>query len=112
MRSPAEDLALAVVALRRGEIVAYPTETFYGLGVNALDELALARLRELKGRGEKAFSVLVVGREMLERVCEPPSPRAVALMERYWPGALTLALPARLGVPEALVLEGCVAVRE
>jgi L-threonylcarbamoyladenylate synthase len=111
-RAPAEELARAVVALRRGEIVAYPTETFYGLAVDAADELALARLRELKGRAEKAFSVLVVGSEMLERLCEPPSPRALALMERYWPGALTLALPARPDVPPALVDDGCVAVRE
>ena len=111
-RTPAEELALAVVALRRGEIVAYPTETFYGLAVDARDELALARLRELKGRGEKAFSVLVVGAEMLERLCEPPSARARALIERYWPGALTLALPARPNVPAALVADGCIAVRE
>ncbi|HEY2730172.1 MAG TPA: L-threonylcarbamoyladenylate synthase [Polyangia bacterium] len=111
-RTPAEELAVAVVALRRGEIVAYPTETFYGLAVDARDELALARLRELKGRGEKAFSVLVVGAEMLQLLCEPPSPRARALIERYWPGALTLALPARLNVPAALVADGCVAVRE
>ena len=111
-RAPAEELAVAVVALRRGEIVAYPTETFYGLAVDASDELALARLRELKGRAEKAFSVLVVGAEMLEGLCEPPSEKARALMERYWPGALTLALPARPGVPAALVADGCVAVRE
>jgi L-threonylcarbamoyladenylate synthase len=111
-RAPAEELAVAVVALRRGEIVAYPTETFYGLAVDAFDELALARLRELKGRAEKAFSVLVVGAEMLERLCEPPSPRALSLMERHWPGALTLALPARPDVPAALVADGCVAVRE
>ena len=111
-RSRAEELALAVVALRRGEIVAYPTETSYGLAVDAFDELALARLREVKGRGEKAFSLLVVGAEMLERLCEPPSEKARALMERHWPGALTLALPARPGLPEALVIDGCVAVRE
>jgi L-threonylcarbamoyladenylate synthase len=111
-RTPAEELAVAVVALRRGEIVAYPTETFYGLAVDARDELALARLRELKGRVEKAFSVLVVGAEMLERLCERPSPRARALIERYWPGALTLALPARPNVPAALIVDGCVAVRE
>jgi L-threonylcarbamoyladenylate synthase len=111
-RPPAEELAVAVVALRRGEIVAYPTETFYGLAVDASDELALARLRELKGRAEKAFSVLVVGAEMLAGLVEPPSEKARALMERYWPGALTLALPARAGVPAALVADGCVAVRE
>jgi L-threonylcarbamoyladenylate synthase len=108
----ADEIARAVAALRRGEIVAYPTETFYGLGVDALDEPALARLRALKGRGEKAFSALVVGADMLERLCLPPSPRARALMQRYWPGALTLALPARDGVPEALVADGCIAVRE
>ena len=111
-RSAAEELAVAVVALRRGDIVAYPTETFYGLAVDPFDELALARLRELKGRGEKAFSALVVGAEMLERLCEPPDDKARALMDRYWPGALTLALPARAGVPPALVLDGFVAVRE
>jgi L-threonylcarbamoyladenylate synthase len=111
-RSRAEELAVAVVALRRGEIVAYPTETFYGLAVDAFDELALARLRELKGRGEKAFSVLVVGEEMLDLLCEPPSEKARTLMRRHWPGALTLALPARPGLPEALVIDGCVAVRE
>ncbi|HEX4404565.1 MAG TPA: L-threonylcarbamoyladenylate synthase [Polyangia bacterium] len=111
-RSPAEELALAVVALRRGEVVAYPTETFYGLAVDPFDELALARLRELKGRGDKGISLLVVGVGVLERVCAPPSAKARALMERYWPGALTLALPARPDVPEALVIEGCVAVRE
>jgi len=110
--TPAEELALAVVALRRGEIVAYPTETFYGLAVDPFDELALARLRELKGRGDKGISALVVGAEMLERLCEPPPPKARALMERFWPGALTLALPARAGVPAALVIDGCVAVRE
>ena len=110
--TPAEELALAVVSLRRGEIVAYPTETFYGLAVDAFDELALARLRELKGRAEKAFSVLVVGTEMLAGLVEPPSEKARALMERYWPGALTLALPAKDGVPAALVADGCVAVRE
>jgi L-threonylcarbamoyladenylate synthase len=106
------EIVAAVAALRRGEIVAYPTETFYGLGVDALSEPALERLRALKGRGDKATSVLVVGADMLARLCEPPSPRARELMARHWPGALTLALPARPGVPEALVLDGCVAVRE
>jgi L-threonylcarbamoyladenylate synthase len=112
--SPVDNSAVAeaVAALRRGEIVAYPTETYYGLGVDAFDEDALGRLRALKGRGEKATSALVVGADMLARLCEPPSPLALALMARHWPGPLTLALPARAGVPEALVLDGCVAVRE
>ena len=106
-----EEIVFAVAALRHGEIVGYPTETFYGLAVDALDELALARLRLLKGRSEKAISVLVDGPAMLRRLCTKIPPRASALMLRYWPGPLTIALPARRGVPAALLSEGCVAVR-
>jgi L-threonylcarbamoyladenylate synthase len=106
-----EEIVFAVAALRRGEIVAYPTETFYGLGVDALDELALARLRALKGRDGKAISVLVDGRAMLDSICDSVPPLAVALMQRHWPGALTIALPARRDLPAALVDDGCVAVR-
>ena len=101
-----EEIVFAVAALRRGEIVAYPTETFYGLGVDALDELALARLRALKGRDGKAISVLVDGPAMLDSVCSVVPPLAAALMRRYWPGALTIALPARRGLPGALVDDG------
>jgi L-threonylcarbamoyladenylate synthase len=107
-----EEIVFAVAALRRGEIVAYPTETFYGLGVDALDELALARLRALKGRDGKAISVLVDGPAMLESVCSVVPPVAAALMQRYWPGALTIALPAQSGLPSALVDDGFIAVRQ
>ena len=108
-----EEITFAAEALRRGEVVAYPTETFYGLGVNALDELALARLRHLKGRdANKPISVLVSGPEMLERLCKTLPPLARRLIDAYWPGPLTLALPARKGLPPSLVSDGCVAVRE
>lgn len=103
-----------MAALRRGEVVAYPTETFYGLGVDAFDAAALERLRAVKGegRGEKAVSVLIDGDAMLARLCAEVPPRALALMRRHWPGALTIALPAREGLPTALVSDGCVAVRQ
>jgi L-threonylcarbamoyladenylate synthase len=107
-----EEIVFAVAALRRGEVLAYPTETFYGLGVDALNEVALSRLRLLKGRKEKAISVLVDGPEMLDRICRKVPPRALALMERYWPGPLTIALPARRRVPTPLLSEGFVAVRQ
>jgi len=118
MRAPVahafpEEIAFAVEALRRGEVVAYPTETFYGLGVNALDELALARLGRLKGReAGKPISVLVSGQEMIELLCKTVPPAARRLMAAYWPGPLTLVLPARKGIPAPLVSDGCVAVRE
>jgi L-threonylcarbamoyladenylate synthase len=107
-----DDVAAAIAALRRGEVVAYPTETFYGLGVDAFDAAALERVRALKGRGEKAISVLIDGEEMLARLCAEVPPRARALIAKHWPGALTLALPARPGLPEALVADGCIAVRQ
>jgi L-threonylcarbamoyladenylate synthase len=108
-----EEITFAAEALKRGEVVAYPTETFYGLGVNALDELALARLRLLKGRdANQPISVLVSGPEMLERLCKTVSPAARRLIDAHWPGPLTLALPARRGLPRSLVSDGCVAVRE
>ena len=107
-----EEIRSAVAVLLRGEIVAYPTETFYGLGVDPFDELALERLRLVKGRSEKAISVLVEGDEMLARLCDDIPPRAAALMRRHWPGALSIALPARAGLPAALVSDGCVAVRQ
>lgn len=107
-----EEIVFAAEALRRGEVVAYPTETFYGLGVNALDELALARLRALKGRGaDKAISILVSDVDMLSRVCATVPPLARKLIDKYWPGPLTLVLPAREDLPQPLLEAGCVAVR-
>ena len=102
-----------MAALRRGEVVAYPTETFYGLGVDPFNEAALARLRALKGegRGQKAVSMLIEGPAMVDRLVAEISPAAADLMRRNWPGALTMALPARAGLPAALVSDGCVAVR-
>jgi L-threonylcarbamoyladenylate synthase len=106
-------LAQALAVLRDGGVVAYPTETFYGLAVDALDDTALQRLLQLKGRSaEKTVSLIVSGRKMLETVCAEVPPLAERLMADHWPGALTLALPARPGLPEALVSDGCVAVRQ
>jgi L-threonylcarbamoyladenylate synthase len=106
-----DDIRAAAAALARGEVVGFPTETFYGLGADAFSVTALDRLRALKGRGvEKAISLLVT-EAMLDVVVAEISPTARALMAAHWPGPLTLALPARPGLPEGLVLDGCVAVR-
>ena len=106
------DVATAAAAILRGEVVAYPTETFYGLAVDALNEAALSKLRALKGRAaEKAFSLLVSGHEMLSALCSGISPLAERLMAQHWPGPLTLALPARPGLPASIVADGYVAVR-
>jgi L-threonylcarbamoyladenylate synthase len=106
------DVAEAAAAIVRGEVVAYPTETFYGLAVDALNEAALAKLRALKGRdAEKTFSLLVSDHAMLASLCSEISPLAERMMAQYWPGPLTLALPARPGLPASIVANGYVAVR-
>jgi L-threonylcarbamoyladenylate synthase len=107
------DILEAAAALARGEVVAYPTETFYGLAVDALAEVALERLDALKGRGPaRAVSALIVGEAMLARLVLGLDRSARALMAAHWPGALTIALPARPGLPASLVEDGFVAVRE
>jgi L-threonylcarbamoyladenylate synthase len=102
----------AARVLGRGGVVAFPTETFYGLGAAALDGAAIRRIFELKGRPEtKAVLVLVDSIAMAETVGEV-GPRARALMARHWPGPLTLVLRARAGVPrEVTAGTGTVGVR-
>jgi L-threonylcarbamoyladenylate synthase len=92
----------AAVLARRG-LVAFPTESFYGLGADALDAAAAARVLSVKGRPDgKPILVLVDSVAMAERVATVPSDEVRALMARHWPGALTLVLPARAEVPAAV----------
>jgi len=107
------DVDRAAALLRGGGVVAFPTETVYGLGANAFDARAVARIFEIKAR--PAFDPLIVhvtGDAMLERVAAEVPQRARLLMERFWPGPLTIVLRKRAEVPE-LVTAGLptVAVR-
>ncbi len=90
-------------ALEQGEVVGYPTETLYGLGVDPFRAEALQRLYRLKGRPSHVpVSVLVRDREMIEPLVTRLSPLAERLMQAYLPGPLTLVLPARPGLPYEL----------
>ncbi|MBF0295540.1 MAG: L-threonylcarbamoyladenylate synthase [Magnetococcales bacterium] len=86
----------AVDALCRGEVIALATETLFGLSIDPDHPGAMARLLAMKGRPPaKGLILLVPDLERLEPLILPPSPVARDLMERFWPGPLTLALPAR-----------------
>jgi L-threonylcarbamoyladenylate synthase len=103
----------AAARLRRGELVAFPTETVYGLGANALDEKAVAKIFAAKGRpSDNPIIVHVSDRRMLRRVVKSVPAAAEALMRKFWPGPLTLVLSKRSSVP-SLVTAGLstVAVR-
>ncbi|HEY2991343.1 MAG TPA: L-threonylcarbamoyladenylate synthase [Methylomirabilota bacterium] len=103
----------AAAVLRADGLVAFPTETFYGLGAAALRPAAVRRIFDVKGRQEgKPLLVLVDSIAMVERVTTDVPPRARALMDRYWPGALTLVLRARADVPfEITAGSGTIGVR-
>ena len=109
----ASALETAARLLRARGLVAFPTETFYGLGANALDEAAVARVFHAKGRpADKPLLVLVDSLEMVARVARDVPALARQLMARYWPGALTLVLRAHAGLPDALTAgTGTIGVR-
>jgi len=97
-------IARAADLLRAGATVAFPTETVYGLGANALDAVAVAKIFAAKERpGWDPLIVHLWGREMLDQVVAMPAElhdRAHALMEAFWPGPLTLLLPRTAEVPD------------
>ena len=93
----------AAAILRDGGLVAFPTESFYGLGADALDPYALARVFSVKGRPEsKPLLVLVDAVATAEALVAEVSAGARDLMARHWPGPLTLVLKAAPRLPPAL----------
>jgi L-threonylcarbamoyladenylate synthase len=101
---PADDpaaIARAAAVLRDGGLVAFPTETVYGLGASAHDERAVARVFEAKARPR--FDPLIVHVAAADRVAlvaDADDPRVARLAARFWPGPLTLVLPRRPVVPD------------
>ena len=86
--------------LRMGQLVAIPTETVYGLGANGLDEEAVARIFEAKGRPQDNPLILHISdASQMELFCRDIPASAYKLAEAFWPGPLTMVLPARDIVP-------------
>ena len=88
--------------LRDGELVAFPTETVYGLGANALDADAVRSIFAAKGRpADNPLIVHIHERGQLKPLCEIP-PRAEKLMDAFWPGPLTMLFPRKPAVPDVV----------
>ena len=96
-----EDIAAAAALIRAGELVAIPTETVYGLGADALNPGAVAKIYEAKGRPSDNPLIIHVPRDLswLERYCVDVPPLAFALARRFWPGPLTMILKRNPVVP-------------
>jgi len=103
----------ALAALKRGEVIVFPTETFYGLGADAINSAAVEQVVSLKGRRlESPVAVIIADSEMLEQIVTEVSPLALKLIERFWPGPLTLILPAKKDLPAPLInRDGGIGVR-
>ena len=93
--------AIAANIIMQGGLVAIPTETVYGLGANGLDEAAVAKIFEAKGRPQDNPLILhISGPEQIELFCHHIPQAAYDLAEKFWPGPLTMVLPARSNVPK------------
>jgi len=107
-----DDLARFVEVLERGGVVACPTETWLGLLADARNEKAVERVAELKGRPpDMPIALLLPDAQTLTEVALAPSFAAQALIERYWPGPLTILLTAKPGLSARLTRDGKVGAR-
>jgi L-threonylcarbamoyladenylate synthase len=114
-RSPdAQTLRRVAACLREGKTIAFPTETFYALGVSAYHEPAIQKVFAIKGRMfDKPLPLIIHGESMLEEIAVQIPECARSLMRAFWPGALTLVFKASAKIPSLLTAStGTVAVRD
>ncbi len=100
---PQRQIQEAVRLIKQGGLIAFPTETSYGLGVDPLNSKALERLFTVKHRArDKAILVLVQGKDHIHLLAGDVPPVFVPLMDKFWPGPLTLVFPAKPGLSHLL----------
>ncbi|MCO5225311.1 MAG: L-threonylcarbamoyladenylate synthase [Thermomicrobiales bacterium] len=90
----------AIITLSRGGIVAFPTDTVYGIGASLEHPAALQRIYDLKGRlPDKPLPILIARAEVIDDLSPDVDERLIDLAQRFWPGALTVVLPAADHLP-------------
>ena len=96
-------IAEAAALIRKGEVVAFPTETVYGLGANGLDGMACRTIFAAKGRpADNPLILHIAEKEDMEALTKGLSPMAQALMEAFWPGPMTLIVPKSDKIPDVV----------
>lgn len=103
-QNPGEEaIRKACAVLKQGGILAFPTETFYGLGADALNEQALKKVFALKQRDyAKPLLVIIAEKDQLHSLVSDIPAVAEKLMDSFWPGPLTIIFKARKGLPSLL----------
>ncbi len=107
-----ENLAQALKILNEGGMVAFPTDTVYGVGASAFHAQAIARIYEAKGRPrENPIPILITNMQDLTRVSLSPPPMARRLAKRFWPGPITLIVWRKPSLPDEISHVATVGVR-
>ena len=102
----------ALELLREGEIIAFPTDTVYGLGANAFYSPGIIKLFEAKGRdANKAIAVLIGDLAQLDLLTENINETGKKLARKFWPGALTIVVPKKKDIPELLTAGNSIGIR-
>jgi L-threonylcarbamoyladenylate synthase len=106
-------LETAISAMQRGSVVAFPTDTVYGLGASLAHEAALARIFDIKGRtSDKPLPILVAHAGEITKLSDEADGALLQLAARFWPGPLTIILKARPELPpEVKAPDGTIGVR-
>src|SRR5229473_6347613 len=93
----------AAEIIARGGVIAFRTDTFYGLGADPFNRNAVQLIKQLKGRDDqKPILIMVSDRAAVTRFIPAPTPNFSLLAEKFWPGPLTLIGQAAVGVPEEI----------
>ncbi len=109
---PASEIGAALDVLRSGGIVAFPTDTVYGVGASAFDNAAIESIYAAKDRPvEKAIPVLIADLSDLDKIAENIPDMALRFAARFWPGPLTCVVPKKPTLPPAISAASTVAVR-
>jgi len=99
----AKQIKQAISILKKGGVVAYPTDTVYGLGACMTDTVAVDKIFQVKGRPKgMALPVLLANRTQIEDIVTSLSPAAQRLIDEFFPGALTIILPKSAFVPDVI----------
>ena len=98
--------------IQEGGLIAFPTDTVYGIGVSAFNEKAIEKIYQVKGRSKlKAIPILISDAEQLDQITTNISPTTSQIVDELWPGALTLILPIHLELPGNLSSGKTIGVR-
>lgn len=98
------DIEKVVDYLKNGEVIAYPTETIYGLGADVLNKKAVKRIFDLKARDYGLpISILVADLDMMREYVDHVPDEIIPLLRRFWPGPLTMLFPASPSFPKGLI---------